>query len=239
MSLDDFDGQNIQGDWTLVVYNGANYSSEVDWTLNVKTDNSTASKIIEEVTNIETEKNISLKVIAGISEKDSTKLNELSGNNKEQMDELTIDAVQKAENTSEDSELIANNQTSITSGNRNRNPYIGSRNAEENWRYFDGYLSEIKIWSDILNPQDLLDSDFFDSLIYVGVIDTSRSSRFTVDELMLVDRTEWERYDVEYKSKDKPYVLDTTFTYEKVRVSDDSPMYRINGDCNQFVFICM
>ena len=47
-------------------------------------------------------------MISGISEKDSEKLNELSDNNKEQMDELTIDAVQKAENTSEDSELIAN-----------------------------------------------------------------------------------------------------------------------------------
>ena len=35
-------------------------------------------------------------------------MNELSENNKEQMDELTIDAVQKAENTTEDSQLIAN-----------------------------------------------------------------------------------------------------------------------------------
>ena len=50
---------------------------------------------------------------------------------------------------------------------------------------------------------------------------------------MLVDRTEWERYDIEYKSDDKPYVLDTTFTYEQVKVSADSPMNRINGDCNQ------
>ena len=35
-------------------------------------------------------------------------MNELSDNNKDEMDKLTIDAVQKAENTSEDSELIAN-----------------------------------------------------------------------------------------------------------------------------------
>jgi len=73
-------------------------------------------------------------------------------------------------------------------------------------------------------------TDTFDSLIYVGVIDTSR---IEVNGLMLVDRTEWERYDIEYKSDDKPYVLDTTFTYEQVKVSADSPMYRINGDCNQ------
>ena len=64
--------------------------------------------MIEEINEIDTETNLSLEVISGISEKDSEKLNELSDNNKEQMDELTIDAVQKAENTSEDSELIAN-----------------------------------------------------------------------------------------------------------------------------------
>ena len=74
----------------------------------MKTDTTTAAKMIEEINEIDTETNLSLEVISGISEKDSEKLNELSDNNKEQMDELTIDAVQKAENTSEDSELIAN-----------------------------------------------------------------------------------------------------------------------------------
>ena len=74
----------------------------------VKTDTTTAAKMIEEINEIDTETNLSLEVISGISEKDSEKLNELSNNNKEQMDELTIDAVQKAENTTEDSQLIAN-----------------------------------------------------------------------------------------------------------------------------------
>ena len=74
----------------------------------VKTDTTTAAKMIEEINEIDTETNLSLEVISGISEKDSGKLNELSDNNKEQMDELTTDAVQKAENTSEDSQLIAN-----------------------------------------------------------------------------------------------------------------------------------
>ncbi len=73
----------------------------------VKTDATTAAKVIEEINEIDTETNLSLEVISGVSEKDSEKLNELSENNKEQIDELTIDAVQKAENTSEDSELIA------------------------------------------------------------------------------------------------------------------------------------
>ena len=74
----------------------------------VNTNTETASKVIAEINEIDTETNLSLEVISGISEKDSEKLNELSDNNKEQMDELTTDAVQKAENTSEDSELIAN-----------------------------------------------------------------------------------------------------------------------------------
>ena len=74
----------------------------------VNTNTDTASKVIEEINEIDTETNLSLEVISGISEKDSEKLNELSDNNKEQMDELTTDAVQKAENTSEDSQLIAN-----------------------------------------------------------------------------------------------------------------------------------
>ena len=74
----------------------------------VNTDTETGSKMIEEINEIDTETNLSLEVISGISEKDSEKLNELSDNNKAQMDELTIDAVQKAENTSEDSQLIAN-----------------------------------------------------------------------------------------------------------------------------------
>ncbi len=74
----------------------------------VNTNTETASKVIEEINEIDTETNLSLEIISGISEKDSEKLNELSDNNKDQMDKLTTDAVQKAENTSEDSQLIAN-----------------------------------------------------------------------------------------------------------------------------------
>ena len=74
----------------------------------VNTDAETAAKVIDEVNETETDSNLSLRVISGISEKDSEKLNELSANNKEQMQELTETAVQNAENTSEDSQLIAN-----------------------------------------------------------------------------------------------------------------------------------
>ena len=74
----------------------------------VNTDAETAAKVIEEINDIDTETNLSLEVISGISEKDSEKLNELSENNKEQMEQLTETAVQNAENTAEDSQLIAN-----------------------------------------------------------------------------------------------------------------------------------
>ena len=50
----------------------------------VGTDNDTASKLIEEVSNIETDTNLSLKVIAGISGKDGDKFTQLSETNKEQ-----------------------------------------------------------------------------------------------------------------------------------------------------------
>ena len=69
--------------------------------------------MINEVNEIETDTNLSLKVISGISDKDTEKLNELAENNLEQIEELTTDAVQNAENTSEDSELIASVITSV------------------------------------------------------------------------------------------------------------------------------
>ncbi len=74
----------------------------------VKTDNNTASKLIEEVSNVETETNLSLKVIAGISEKSAEKFAVLAETNKDQVEKLTISAIQKAENTTEDSQRIAN-----------------------------------------------------------------------------------------------------------------------------------
>ena len=73
----------------------------------VNADTETAEKIIDEVNEIDTETNLSLKVISGISEKDNQKLDILAINNQSQIEELTQDAVQNAENTDEDSELIA------------------------------------------------------------------------------------------------------------------------------------
>ena len=73
--------------------------------------------------------------------------------------------------------------------------------------------------------------DFFDSSIYVGVIDTNR---YSVDEgLMYIDRTEWARYDTIYQSVDKPIILTWDSSYQQIKVPEDSPLYHINGDCNQ------
>ena len=74
----------------------------------VKTDSATASKIIEEVNNTETDSSLSLKVMSGISDKDANKINQLAETNKENIDKLTEKAVQSAKSTKEDSELIAN-----------------------------------------------------------------------------------------------------------------------------------
>ena len=74
------------------------------------------------------------------------------------------------------------------------------------------------------------EDDFFDSLIYIAIIDTSR---FPVTDLMFVDRTEWDRYEIINKSENFPHILADTFRYKQVLLAPDAPMYRINGDCNQ------
>ena len=74
----------------------------------VNTDTETAAKVIEEINDIDTDTNLSLEVISGISEKDSEVLNELTESIEDEINELAEDAIQKAENTSEDSQLIAN-----------------------------------------------------------------------------------------------------------------------------------
>ena len=73
----------------------------------VKTDAATASKVIEEVNNTETESSLSLKVMSGISDKDANKINQLAETNKESIDKLAEKAIQSAKSTNEDSELIA------------------------------------------------------------------------------------------------------------------------------------
>ena len=75
----------------------------------VNSNTETGSKMIEELNNssTDTENDLSLKVISAISEKDTTKLNTLSENNKEQIDTLTQSAVKNAGSSQESADLIA------------------------------------------------------------------------------------------------------------------------------------
>ena len=75
----------------------------------VNTNTETGSKMIEELNNssINTENDLSLKVISAISEKDTTKLNTLSENNKEQIGTLTETAIKNADASKESADLIA------------------------------------------------------------------------------------------------------------------------------------
>ena len=75
----------------------------------VNTNTETGSKMIEELNKSSNDKenDLSLKVISGISEKNATKLNILSENNKEQIDVLTQTAVKNAGSSQESADLIA------------------------------------------------------------------------------------------------------------------------------------
>ena len=75
----------------------------------VNTDTETGSKMIEELNNssTDTENDLSLQVISAISEKDTTKLNVLSENNKEQIETLTETAIKNAGSSQENADLIA------------------------------------------------------------------------------------------------------------------------------------
>ena len=75
----------------------------------VNSNTVTGSKIIEELNNYstDTENNLSLQVISAISEKDTTKLNTLSENNKEQIETLTETAIKNADASEESADLIA------------------------------------------------------------------------------------------------------------------------------------
>ena len=71
--------------------------------------------------------------------------------------------------------------------------------------------------------------DTYDSLIYIGIIDTNRVE---VDDLLFIDRSEWQRFDTTYRQSDYSIVLDHTFNYQQVKISSDSLMFRVNSDCN-------
>ena len=75
----------------------------------VNTNTETGSKMIEELNNSSNvmKNDLSLKIISGISVKNATKLNILSENNKEQIEQLTERAIENANASEESADLIA------------------------------------------------------------------------------------------------------------------------------------
>lgn len=91
-------------------------------------------------------------------------------------------------------------------------------------------LKQTKYDTAKVSYDDLPEPDLYDSLIYIAIIDTSR---ITVNSLLYIDRSEWERYDTTYEKSEYSIKLEHTFNYEEIRISQDSLMYRVNSDCNQ------
>ncbi len=85
--------------------NAAGVLSKVMAKADTATINSVINNITEKNTNIESK--LSLKVMAEFSEKNPDKLETLAENNSDQLDKLTISAVEKASTSSEDAKLIA------------------------------------------------------------------------------------------------------------------------------------
>ena len=84
-------------------------SAEILSKVMAKSDEATISSVINNITekNTNSESKLSLKVMADFSEKNPEKLENLNQNNSEQIEKLTISAVEKAESSQEDADLIA------------------------------------------------------------------------------------------------------------------------------------
>jgi len=74
-----------------------------------KSDDSTVASVINNITekNANEESKLSLKVMADFSEKNPEKLEKLAQNNSDQIEKLTISAVEEAASSQEDADLIA------------------------------------------------------------------------------------------------------------------------------------
>ena len=77
-------------------------------------------------------------------------------------------------------------------------------------------------------------TDIYDSLIYIGVIDTLYNLPYTpVSNLMFIDRDEWEVYDTTFYNSEITHILQAKFNFNISVLGTDSLMFRINGDCDR------
>ena len=130
----------------------------------VNTNTETGSKMIEEVNNSSTENNLSLQVISGISEKDTTKLNTLSENNKEQMDTLTESAVKNAGASQEDADLIAQVVANVSDEVVNTIMEEVSKNSTEENQTLSAHVLKAIVDSDS-GKIDIINNDVKDIMI--------------------------------------------------------------------------
>jgi hypothetical protein len=92
-----------------IVLKETDKSAEILSKVMAKSDEATISSVINNITekNTNEESKLSLKVMADFSEKNPEKLENLNQNNSKQIEKLTISAVEKAESSQEDADLIA------------------------------------------------------------------------------------------------------------------------------------
>ncbi|MDP6937036.1 MAG: hypothetical protein QGF36_06355 [Candidatus Marinimicrobia bacterium] len=77
-------------------------------------------------------------------------------------------------------------------------------------------------------------TDTYDSLIYIGVLDTVYNLPYTpVENLQYIDRAEWEQYDTTFLSNTVFHTLQKTFRFNISVLGPDSVMFRKNGDCDR------
>jgi len=77
-------------------------------------------------------------------------------------------------------------------------------------------------------------TDTYDSLIYIGIIDTVYNLPYTpVENLQFIDRSEWEQYDTTFLSNTLFHTLEKTFRFNISVLGPDSVMFRKNGDCDR------
>ena len=77
-------------------------------------------------------------------------------------------------------------------------------------------------------------TDIYDSLIYIGIIDTLYNLPYTpIANLMFIDRSEWEVYDTIFFSNEITHTLQAEFNYTRSVLGEDSLMFRVNGDCDR------
>ena len=92
-----------------IVQSGSDKSAEVLSKVIVKSDSKTVESVITNITtkNTDTNSALSLKVMADLAEKNSEALEAVNQNNKEQMEKLIVDAVQKGSSEEGSANLIA------------------------------------------------------------------------------------------------------------------------------------